>query len=83
MSINGKRDNFTGEDFRVIGRSVGISNVDVIVDQVVDAVSRWPQFAREVELNEQRIQNRSWTSVDRVRYRALGWLMLSFRAESR
>ncbi len=56
MSINGKRDNFTREDFRVVGRSVGISNVDVIVDQVVDAVSRWPQFAKEAELNEQRIQ---------------------------
>lgn len=40
----------------MIGRSVGISNVDVIVDQVVDTVSRWPQFAREVELNEQRIK---------------------------
>lgn len=56
MSINGKRDNFTREDFRIIGENIGLSHVDGIVDQVVDVVSRWPQFAQQAELNVQRTQ---------------------------
>lgn len=47
MTLNGKRDGFTREDFRECARLVSMARgrADAIVDQVVGAVKRWPEFA--------------------------------------
>jgi len=47
MTLGGKRDGFTREDFRDCARLVSIARgrADAIVDQVAGAVSRWPEFA--------------------------------------
>lgn len=47
MTLNGKRDGFTREDFRECARLVSIARgrADGIVDQVVAAVRRWGEFA--------------------------------------
>lgn len=55
MSINGKRDNFDRNDFRKVGNSIGITNVDAIVDQIIDVVSRWPEFAQVADLDKEKV----------------------------
>lgn len=47
MTLGGKRDGFTREDFRECARLVSIARgrADAIVDQVAESVKRWPEFA--------------------------------------
>jgi len=56
MSVNGKRDNFVRDDFKVIGESIGINNVNDIIDQIIDVVSRWPAYADSIGLDKERIK---------------------------
>jgi serine/threonine-protein kinase HipA len=57
MSINGKRDDFTRQDFRTIGRRASIqrNRVDEMVDQVIDAVSQWPAEAKAAGIESDRV----------------------------
>jgi serine/threonine-protein kinase HipA len=47
MSMNGKRDGFTIEDFKASARAVALKRgrAEAIVEEVRAAVRRWPQFA--------------------------------------
>jgi serine/threonine-protein kinase HipA len=45
MSLNGKRDHFTTADLVGIGESISIPKPAALIDEVRDAVSRWPEFA--------------------------------------
>lgn len=47
MSMNGKRDGFTLEDFIQCGRSAGLKRgrAETIVSEVQNTVARWPEFA--------------------------------------
>ena len=47
MSINGKRDHFTREDLIAVGESISLPRPGEILDEVAEAVSQWPVFARE------------------------------------
>jgi serine/threonine-protein kinase HipA len=47
MTVNGKRDHFTRVDLLAPAEQYGINGATRILDQVADAVARWPQFARE------------------------------------
>ena len=47
MSINGKRDHFTREDLIAVGESISLPRPGEILDEVAEAVSQWPAFARE------------------------------------
>lgn len=51
MSINGKRDNFTMEDFIVVGRSIGLPNPKHVVEEIVDVVSGWSTFAQTAKVD--------------------------------
>lgn len=50
MSLNGKRDGFTLEDFRrcAAGASMKRGRAEAILDEVTEVVSTWPRFAAEV-----------------------------------
>jgi serine/threonine-protein kinase HipA len=52
MSVNGKREHFTRDDFRVIAKSTLLKRgrADEIVERVVAAVRRWPEFASEANV---------------------------------
>jgi serine/threonine-protein kinase HipA len=50
MSINGKRDHFVKMDLLSVSNQFGIKGAAEILDQVVDAVSRWPMFAAEADV---------------------------------
>ena len=47
MTVNGKRDGFTRDDFRAAGAAAILKRgaVDGILDEVLTAVSRWTEFA--------------------------------------
>jgi serine/threonine-protein kinase HipA len=57
MTINGKRDGFVLEDFERCAETVALrrGRVSSIVDQVVQAVARWPSHASDVGVAEQDI----------------------------
>ena len=56
MSINGKRDGFTIEDYRLCGKSALMKRgrAETIVDEVRAAVARWPEYAGQARVNEDR-----------------------------
>ena len=49
MSLNGKRDNFTLEDFRTCARAASMKRgrAEAIIQEVREVVSRWPDYAEE------------------------------------
>ena len=55
MSINGKRDHFSRNDLISIGKSISLSRPENILDEVISAVNRWPDFAKDTGMNKERI----------------------------
>jgi serine/threonine-protein kinase HipA len=55
LSMNGKRDGFTREDFRACGKTAGLKRgrAEAILDEVIAAVARWPEVAAEVGVPEE------------------------------
>lgn len=47
MSLNGKRDNFEYEDLLIVGKRQGIQRPEDIIDQVIEVVSCWKQYAND------------------------------------
>jgi len=52
MSLNGKRAHFTREDLIAVGESIGLTKIDNIINDVVSAVSRWPEFAKQAGIRK-------------------------------
>ncbi len=54
MSMNGRRDQFTRDDFRQCAKTASMKRgrADAIVEEVLSAVKRWTQFADEAGVNE-------------------------------
>ncbi len=52
MSMNGKRDDFTLEDFRTCAKfaSMKRGRAEAILDDVIAAVKRWPEFAEQAKV---------------------------------
>jgi serine/threonine-protein kinase HipA len=47
MSANGKRDHFSRQDLVAVADSISLSRPEKIIDEVIDAVEKWPVFARK------------------------------------
>jgi serine/threonine-protein kinase HipA len=56
MSVNGKRDHFEHEDLLALGQTAGIDSkkAKALIDQVVESVRRWPEFAGEAGVSKER-----------------------------
>jgi serine/threonine-protein kinase HipA len=52
MSLNGKRDSFVLDDLRAVARGASLKRgrIDELLDEVVAAVSRWPEFAHDAQV---------------------------------
>jgi serine/threonine-protein kinase HipA len=50
LSVNGKRDKFTHDDLIAVGESISLTKSAQIIDEVVEAVRRWPEFAKQAEV---------------------------------
>lgn len=62
MTMNGRRDDFTMEDFRQCARSASMKRgrADSIVEEVRQTVARWQEFAQTAGVPEswqQKIQD--------------------------
>ena len=55
MTINGKSDGFEKQDFIEVAKQFRIKKPMDILEDIGAAVSRWPDFAREVGVNKNRI----------------------------
>ena len=55
MTANGKRDGFTKEDLVIIGESISLSRPEEIINEVVAAVNRWAEYAKEAGVNQKII----------------------------
>lgn len=58
MTISGKRDGFTLEDFQNCARSasMGRNRAEEILEEVCAAVTQWPRFAHEAGVDEAAAQ---------------------------
>ncbi len=57
MSINGKRDDITRDDLLSVGREMSVRRCAAIVDEVADAVARWPEYAKDAGVEADRIRS--------------------------
>lgn len=55
MTLNGKRDDFTREDFVVCAKSAVMKRgrAEAIIEEVQAAVQRWPEFAAAAQLSDE------------------------------
>jgi serine/threonine-protein kinase HipA len=56
MSVSGKRDRFTLNDLIAVGESISIPKPVEIINTVIDAVGRWPEFAGVAGVNAKTIE---------------------------
>ena len=57
MSINGKRDHFNLNDLIALGDSISISKPKEIIDEVLGAIDKWPEFAGVAGVHESTTKN--------------------------
>jgi len=55
MSVNGKRDNFSRADLVTVGESISLSRPDDIINEVITAVDKWQDYARDAGLKKETI----------------------------
>jgi len=51
LSINNKRKDIIKEDLLIIGESIKSKKSAHIIEEISDTVSRWREFAKEVEVS--------------------------------
>ena len=56
MSLNGKRDNFIREDVLSLSDSIRLPKPDAVIEEVLNAVARWPEFAKAAGVNDKTIK---------------------------
>jgi serine/threonine-protein kinase HipA len=52
MSANNKRDNFEMSDLLAVAHNMGIRSAKEIIDQVIEVVSTWNEYAREAGVSK-------------------------------
>ena len=54
MTLNGKRDDFTREDFEAVAAAASMKRgrSDAILDEVIGTAARWPEFAAQAGVSE-------------------------------
>ena len=77
MTINGKRDHFTREDLMIVGRSINLKKPGLIIDEVIDAVQKWPEFAKKagVGLNKEQAIAQTHRRLGIQQYSTVGALI--------
>jgi serine/threonine-protein kinase HipA len=54
LSINGKRKDFTIDDFLVVAKSMNIKKASAIIDEVRTQVNNWEYFATKVNVDDEK-----------------------------
>ncbi|MNO01493.1 hypothetical protein D3C81_2216410 [compost metagenome] len=63
MSVNGKREGFTLEDLRNVARQIGRFNPESVIEQVLEAIKLWPEYAAEAGVREEMISGITKTQL--------------------
>jgi len=58
MSINGKQKALERDDLIAVGESISLSKPGSVIDEVVDAIADWPQFAKEAGVSPALVRDR-------------------------
>jgi serine/threonine-protein kinase HipA len=56
MTINGKRDGFTREDLLAPAKLFGIKNANLVIDEVVESLSKWQKVTKNVGVQASMIE---------------------------
>ena len=54
LSVNGKRQNITVQDFLTLAKSMNIKNAKTIIQQVDHAISKWESYAKDVHVDAEK-----------------------------
>lgn len=57
MTIRGKRDGITRKDLAEVGAEQSIKRSEAIIDEIVEVVANWPDFAREAGVQSRQIKS--------------------------
>lgn len=57
MTVNGKRDHFTKEDLLKVAASSDLKGAAQVIQQVLDAVAQWPDFAKQAGVDNKRTKS--------------------------
>ncbi len=57
MSVNGHFDNITRQDLISFAQQNNIREASLIIDEICDAVSQWPEIANKCEVPSQIIEH--------------------------
>ncbi|TWI20341.1 type II toxin-antitoxin system HipA family toxin [Sphingobacterium siyangense] len=52
LSINGKRKDFVKDDLLIIAKQNSIRNPEGIIDEVLETVNQWPEYAKKYSVEE-------------------------------
>ena len=55
MSLNGKRDHFSLQDLIDVGESISIAKPETVINEVITAVEKWPEFAKTAGIKNEVI----------------------------
>ena len=55
MSLNGKRDHFTRQDLIAVAESISLPKPEALIDEVLNAIAKWPDLAKEAGVNKKTI----------------------------
>jgi serine/threonine-protein kinase HipA len=56
MSVNGKREAIERDDLLAVAHEMNVKSAAAIVDEVVEAVARWPEFAGDAGVTPARVE---------------------------
>ena len=56
MSLNNKRDKFTYSDLLTVGKNMNIKNAHEIIQEVIEIVTQWEDYANEACVNKEHIK---------------------------
>lgn len=55
MSVNNKRDDFEYSDLLAVSRNMGIRSANEIIDQVIEVVSKWLEYAKAAGVQKEHV----------------------------
>jgi len=56
MSINNKRDHFEIEDLITFAKVQNIKNANQIIEEINNRVSKWPEFAKQYDVEKEKLE---------------------------
>jgi serine/threonine-protein kinase HipA len=56
MTVNGKHDGFSRDDLLQVAASSDLKGTEQVIEEVLAAVSRWPDFALQAGVEDKQIR---------------------------